>query len=366
MMELAAAYGFFDELHLPLAFGGTVIVHPQGYMNPLITKAIGYYRMNIIFTGPPLVDILSKLPPESQPDLSSLKLCAVGGGYLSEERKKKFNDYIKERGGNIRVTNGYGLTEAGAACILSDPERDDDAIGFPMPGISVKIFDEDEKKFYSIEDGPRTGGLYIACDTISSGRIGDKVFFETEEIDGRPYLCTFDLVRVNEDGSLTSMGRMNRFFVNDEGVRFESGIVENAMAARSGISECAVLPEYSKAVHDTVPVLYVKTQASGITGLRKVREAVRHLFINDDHISSMNLPEAVVVAEEIPYNANGKVDVHEILKGSVKGDRYLIKPIYRRGKLTDILLVPPDKNKAGFGAVKMMEEFTKKEKREKK
>ena len=43
-----------------------------------------------------------------------------------------------------------------------------------------------------------------------------------EEEDGKRWLNTFDLVDVNEDGSLTYVGRMNKFFINNEGVRFDA------------------------------------------------------------------------------------------------------------------------------------------------
>ncbi|MBR0409437.1 MAG: acyl--CoA ligase [Eubacterium sp.] len=340
LIEMAGSYAIFDMVHLPLAYGGTVILLPQGLETPLLYKAIGEYRVNTLFISSLLIDKWMELPDYKAPDLSSLKLIAVGGSYLSADKKKTYNEWIRQRGARVRIINGYGLTETGAACILAPVDREDDAIGYPMPGVQVRIFDEEEEKFYKPEDGPRTGGLYIACDSLSSGRIGDKVYFEPTMIDGVPYYCTYDLVKVDQDGCLTAMGRMNRFFVNEKGVRFDSGLVEIAMTSRPGIRECGVVPAYKKQIHDTVPVLYLMTDSKGKESVRKVKEAICHVFITEELGSSMSLPDAVVITREIPYNAAGKVDSHEIAKGNVKGDRFKVIPIYRKDKLADIRLLP--------------------------
>lgn len=337
--DISASYGMFDMMYLPLAFGGTVVAVFHNMDWALFSKLISRYRVNILFLGMNTVEDMMRIPKTQSLDMSGLKLIALGGGYLSAENKAKYNTFIKEHGGTARITNGYGLTEAGAACILAPPERDDDAIGYPMPGIKVKIYDEDDGRFYNIEDGPRTGGLYLSGVSVSSGRIDDKVYFETEDIDGEPYLCTYDLVRVNEDGSLTQLGRMNRFFINDEGSRFESGIVENVMASCHGIKECAVVPEYSKAVHDTVPILYITAEGKGTAAEQNAKEAISHTFIDDNLTSSMNLPEAVIITDQLPHNPNGKVDVYTIMEDGTEGERYRIEAVREGDGLKKIQLI---------------------------
>ena len=71
------------------------------------------------------------------------------------------------------------------------------------------------------------------CETssVSCGRIDDNEIFELEEIDGEKYLNTYDVVTVGEDGALFYTGRMNKFFVNNQGVRFDAGLVESAVSA---------------------------------------------------------------------------------------------------------------------------------------
>ena len=68
--------------------------------------------------------------------------------------------------------------------------------------------------------------MYINSPALSSGEIDGETFFELEDIDGKPYVCTYDQVQVNENGSLTFLGRMDRFYINNDGVRFDAGLVE--------------------------------------------------------------------------------------------------------------------------------------------
>ena len=337
-MELSASYGAVDMMHLPLSFGGKLITMPLGQMNPQFAAAIQYYRLNVMFASPILFDPWLNMPMRW--DFSSLKYVWIGGGYVSPDAKKRYNAYLKRCGSDARVAVGYGLAEIGASCIVASPDRDDDAIGYPLPGIKVKIFDENEGKYYDLEDGPRTGVLFLSSPSVSSGRIDDTVFFELDEIDGEPYLNTYDLVRVNKDGSLNCVGRMNKFFVNNEGIRFDAGLVETAVGAKPGITACGLAPGYDKMIHDTIPVLYVQTRTTGLNEPNIVRQALRDVFIRDNKIAETNLPGQCVITNSIPLTATGKVDVYQIVNNGVKGVKYKVDPIRRHKKLIDIRLIP--------------------------
>ncbi|MDO5703079.1 MAG: hypothetical protein Q4G47_06970, partial [Lachnospiraceae bacterium] len=153
---------------------------------------------------------------------------------------------------------------------------DDDAIGFPLPGFKTKIYVEDDNRYYDISEGEHTGILHLSSPTMSSGRLDDTVFFELVDIDGEEYFNTNDLVRVNKDGSLTCIGRSNKFFVNNAGVRFNAGLIENAVTSQPGIAACGMAPELHKTLHDNIPVLYVETNedtAGADPGLHQGRDA---------------------------------------------------------------------------------------------
>lgn len=339
--DYSFSYAMIDGNHLPLAFGGTIVMVPSGGLGLSFAKAVSHYKANILFAGGAMFAQWEKkrLPL----NLSHLKFVFLGGNYVSALAKKRYDAYLKKCGAKVQTSIGYGLSEVGAACILSSPDRKDDAIGYPLSGVTVRIYDEEEDRYYSLEDGPRTGVLFLSSASLSSGRIDDTVFFETVSIDGQEYLNTYDLVRVNEDGSMTYAGRMDKYFVNNEGIRFDAGLVETALSACPGIAACGLAPEYDKILHDSIPVLYVQTASGAGNPTHIIRRALRDVFIKDNRIAESNLPGKCVITERIPFNAGGKVDVYRIMKGEVAGRAFTILPVRENGQLKDIRLL------AGFG-----------------
>lgn len=337
-LNMAWVYAMMDMLHTPLGLGMEIVALPVGATNPRYSEAIQHYGINVLFTSMGILDTWLKTMPDI--DLSKLKVVFLGGTYVSPDYKKKFNDYLKACGSTARIINGYGLSELGGACVLAPSDREDDAIGFLLPGFNAKIYVEDEKKYYDIADGPRTGLLLLNSPTMSTGKLGDTVFFKLENVDGADYFNTNDLVRINDDGSLTCIGRSNQFFVNNAGVRFDAGLVQTAITSQPGVRACGLAPEFHKTLHDNIPVLYVEMDNQGVGDVGNLRKALIQVFITDGMLEDSNMPSQCVFVEKMPLNSSGKVDAKKLASGTVTGDRYSVKPVKVDGRVIDIMLVP--------------------------
>lgn len=340
-LELSIAYSMIDMLNLPLAFGGKVTTVPDTFLTPEALRSILESKPSILFALPPALKGLTEMP--FRPDLSFLEFIFVGGGYMSPGLKKKADKFLRKCGAKTGVTIGYGNSEAGAAVILSTADREDDSIGYPLPGVKIRLYDEDRDVYLDPADGPCRGILHINSPSISCGRLDGKVLFELADIDGEEYLNTYDMVEVREDGAYYFVGRSDKFFVNNDGIRFDTGMVERAVAAQPGISGCGIAPRFSRIIRDTVPSLYVETSGGGGDPREKVRRALIGAFIDDGLFEDSYLPFDVTITDEIPYNDGGKVDIYKITTGGVKGRQYGIVPVTDNGKLRDIRLEPYDK-----------------------
>ena len=338
--EPVVAYSGCDMMHLPLSYGGTIILPDAGFMDPGLLKIVKDYKVSIVFAGAAMFMVLMNVPLKM--DLSSVELVFMGGTYLSMDSKKRYRKFLQDCGSNAEIYVGYGLTEIGGAALLTDKDTDNDYLGKPLPGVKIKIYDEDNDVYYDPGDGARTGVLCLSSKSLSSGKLNDMTLFDLVDIDGEKYLNTCDLVDVNENGDMKIIGRMNKYFINNDGVRFDAGLVETAISGEPGIVDCGLVPEYTKTINDTIPVLYVKTLRKGPQGKAIVRKALCNVFIRDDKIVDSNLPSRVVIADDLPYTETGKVDVHRILKEKMSGDAYLIEPVRRHGRLMDIRLVAYD------------------------
>jgi acyl-coenzyme A synthetase/AMP-(fatty) acid ligase len=162
------------------------------------------------------------------------------------------------------------------------------------------------------------------------------VLFEFTKIDGRDFLCSNDMIRVNENGSFSYAGRADRYFVNNDGVHFDAGIVETAISRYEGVEKCAVVPLLDKRIHDTVPALYIVADKSCKDGPQLVRQALIHTFIDEGLGDKNVLPTQFILVDDIPCNANGKIDIYRITRERLKGDAYDIVPVKKSGRLIDI------------------------------
>ena len=324
-LPLCACYGFIDQTTLPLVFGGKLIPQPLVEGSPIYAKALSDYKATITF-GAFSNSILEN--KDKSLDLSSLKMICIGGMYFSPDFIEKINKALRRMGMEGEgCSMGYGLSEVGGACFLAPPGVNDESFGYPLPGVKAKIYDEQEDKFYELTDGEHTGALFISTPSLSSGKIGDKTFFELDNIDGETYYNTNDLVHVNANGSLSYVGRTNKFFVNNDGVRYESSIVERDVSAQKGIVACGIVGEYLKSIRDTVPILYVKTDKKCGRPEEVLRKALKNIFVTEKLLSENELPYQCVIAEMLPLNTMGKVDTNKIKSMKLGGLRFDIRLI---------------------------------------
>jgi len=141
---------------------------------------------------------------------------------------------------------------------------------------------------------------------------------------------------VNEDGSLSYAGRTDQFFVNNKGRKFDSGLVNRCLCAHSAVENCTVVPVMEKRINDTVPVLFVVPSEKGPGAAESIRKAFVDVYVKEKQIEADNLPTQFMLVNEIPLNANGKLDIFRITRQRLTGDAYDLVPVMENGALTDI------------------------------
>lgn len=141
---------------------------------------------------------------------------------------------------------------------------------------------------------------------------------------------------VHKNGSLSFAGRADKFFVNNEGREFDAGIVERAVAAHEAVSQCAIVPVMDKRIHDTVPVLYVVPSRQDADAAQAIRDALVDVYVRDGALGADSLPLQLVLVDDIPLNANGKLDIFAATLERLDGDAYSLIPVREGGQLRDI------------------------------
>ena len=341
MLDLSNSYGIINQVHLPFAMGATLVTVPLGFLNPWFYKAISAYRISFLFSASYMFDRWMKMPEDTDFDFSSLKFVALGGTAVSAAEKKSYNKFIEDHGGkDVMILNGYGLSELGGACCLSSADLNDESIGYPLPGIVVRLYDEDSGRYFSPRNKGGEGVLYLTSPSVAAPQLDGRDVIKVEMIDRKPYVCTNDLVRVDPDGRITYLGRANRFFMRDEGRKYESGRVEAEFSRLEDIESCAIVPVYYKIQHDTIPMLCVAIMDGAGDPKDVVLGALRQVFIDEKTLPEDDIPSRVMLAESLPRNANGKIDLYRLNQGDVSGDVYTVDPVREQDQLSDFNLTP--------------------------
>ncbi len=341
IVDLSNAYGLVDQVHLPFAMGASVVMVPAGVLNPWFHKAIPKYRISFLFTISAMFERWMKMKDNKSLDFSSLKFVAIGGSAVSASDKKRFYKFMQEHGaGDITLLNGYGISELCGACCLSSPDLEDESIGYPLPGVEVRLYDDESDEFLPEGKRPAEGVMYLSAEFAATTEIDGKEVLKAEYIDDKPFICTNDLVRVEEDGKVQFLGRANRYFINDEGRKYESGRVETEIARQDGIENCCVIPVYVKTTHDNLPMLCVQTIRGKEHSKELVLKALRQVFFVEKTLPFDHIPFRVMIAETLPRNGNGKTDIYKLGRGEVEGDIFTVETVKILKHITDIKLKP--------------------------
>ncbi len=189
--------------------GGRIVMLPR-FELAAVLKAIPHYRITAIPGVPTMYRALLDAPGLGGTDLSSLRICISGGAPMPAELKAAF----EARSGAV-VVEGYGLTES-AGVVSCNPYRGLDkagSIGQPLPGTDVRLVDRDDPARPAAAGEP--GEIVVAGPQIMAGYHGRpeadaEVFLE---IDGRRWLRTGDVGRIDADGYISVVDRLKDMIV---------------------------------------------------------------------------------------------------------------------------------------------------------
>ncbi|MFE6864761.1 amino acid adenylation domain-containing protein [Nocardia sp. NPDC057668] len=196
--------------------------------------------------------------------------------------------------------NDYGPTETTVWATGSAPLRPGDpiTIGSPIVGAGALVLD---RRLHPVPDGV-IGELYLSGIALARGYYG-RADLTAARFVAHPYLSgvrmyrTGDLVR-SRAGDLEYLGRTDTQ-VKLRGLRIELGEVEAALAANPAVVQAVadVRPEGGGGL-----VGYVVIAPGADVSARQLKKEVAH------RLPSYMVPTAVMVLEELPRTANGKLD----------------------------------------------------------
>lgn len=193
------------------------------------------------------------------------------------------------------ILERYGMSEAGM--ITSNPydrERRGGTVGFPLPGVDLRVADGDDAPLPAGEPG----AVQIRGPNVFAGywRMPDKT---AEEFTADGWFRTGDVGEWSEDGYLSIVGRAKDLIISG-GYNVYPKEIELVIDAIPGVVESAVIgvshPDFGEAVTAAV----VRQPGAALTE----EAVVAHVR---EQIASFKVPKRVVFVDDLPRNAMGKV-----------------------------------------------------------
>ncbi len=276
--------------------GASIAMVPR-FETKQVLETIQKYRCTGFPGVPTMFQAMLDHPDLARTDLSSLKVCISGGAPMPGPVHVRF-----EEATGVRLVEGYGLTES-AGVVSANPyagTRKRGTIGQLVPGTAVILLDKEDPSQLAPEGEP--GELAICGPQVMRGywqrpETDAETFVER---DGKRYLRTGDVARVDAEGFLEIVDRI-KDMIAVGGFKVFPSVVEDVILEHLVVKEALVLgvPEEYRG---EVPRAYVTlNEGASATG----EELAGWL---NAKIGKHERVDMVVVREALPKTMIGKLD----------------------------------------------------------
>ena len=302
VMPVFHGFGLGIGIHTALIGGATCILLPQfniqTYADTLIKQ-----KPNIIPGVPTLFEALLRAEKLQGADLSFLKGIFSGGDSLSPELKKKVDQFLKDHGCSEQIREGFGTTECvTASCLTPKDYARSGSIGVPFPDVYYKIVTPGTTE----EVDPNIEGeICISGPTVMLGYMNNPE--ETANTlrnhgDGRIWLHTGDLGRMDNDGFVYFRQRIKRMIVSS-GYNVYPSQLENIIDGHEKVLLSCVI-----GIKDDYRGQKVKAFIVPIPGIEPTEELKQELLdYCKEHVAKYAMPREIEFRTELPKTLVGKV-----------------------------------------------------------
>lgn len=303
------AYNIIMSVHLPLILHMKIILLPD-YQPHFFAQNIMKYKPNHVLAGPADWENFLETSNLSGKDFSFLKTMASGSDTMQPKIKRKVNDLLKSNKCKSIIIEGYGMTEVGSAACTNLPTHDvGGSVGIPLPGTVFSICDEEDKELQYNE----IGEICIMGPTLMKGYYRKQN--ATSEImrkhnDGEIWLHTGDLGYISETGNVFLQGRIKRIIVRYDGLKISPFVIEKVIMQHEKVSECCVvgMHDFRHEGNGQIPIAFIKINNGAIENGIKI-DIMR---MCQEQLSEKYLPYKIIVTDNIPLTANGKIDYRKL------------------------------------------------------
>lgn len=255
------------------------------------------FRPTLFFGVPTIYVRLLGFERENAREIGGfMRLFVSGSAPLPAQVFEEFRDLFGHT-----ILERYGMSET--IMNISNPyegERRAGTVGFPLPGISVRLLNHE---LQPVSDG-ETGEVYLRGPNLFSGYWKREDATREAFVDG--YFKTGDLATRSLDGYFTLSGRKSDLIISG-GFNIYPREIEEFLQEQEEIVEAAVVGIADR-MRGEVPVAYVVMAVEIDSAVIEARCRAK--------LASFKIPRAFIAVEKLPRNAMGKIQKHLLPKAA--------------------------------------------------
>ena len=265
-----------------------------------VMAAIEAERVTSVSLAPTMLAMLLDHPDRAGSDLSPLRQISYGAAAMPLDLLRRA---LVELPG-VGLAQGYGMTELSGNAVFLSPDdhrraatTDPDlltAAGRPAPLAALRIVGDEGTE---VAPGD-TGEIIVRGDQVCAGYLDDPDANAAAITDG--WLHTGDVGLIDARGYLHVVDRKKDIIITG-GENVSSREVEDALGTHPGVAAVAVVGVPHEVWGEQVVALVVPPSGAAAPTLADLRGWAPDL-------AGFKHPRAVLVVDELPANASGKVD----------------------------------------------------------
>ncbi len=290
--KLFFAYGLGNSATFPLSVGATTILEPARPTPAGVLARLREDRPTLFFAVPTFYAALlaSDLPADA---FASVRLAVSAGEALPAPLYQRFLDRF-----GVHILDGIGSTEALHIFMSNRPGAvRPGSSGVPVPGYQVQLRDDAGQV---IEQAGQAGHLFVSGRSFATGywcrAESTRRTFQGE------WLRTGDTYVRNDDGSYSCLGRSDDM-IKAGGIWVSPTEVEARLLEHPDVAEAAVVAATDR---DGL----TKPVACVVPAFGRTVDAAALIAFCEVGMASFKRPRAVLVVDELPKTATGKVRRH--------------------------------------------------------
>ncbi|MFC4437333.1 MULTISPECIES: long-chain-fatty-acid--CoA ligase [Natrialbaceae] len=307
VLPLFHIYGMTVVMNATLFSGGTYYAVPQWDAQEAVS-IIEEQELTLMHGVPAMYNDVINQPDADEFDLSSLRLCGVGGSGIPVEVLRQFEELY-----DVQLYEGYGLTETSPITHFNSPieGRRVGSVGKTVPGVDSRVVDEDFEKVQPVGEGPIdeenadlteiTGEIVVSGPNVMKGYYGLPEATEEAftEADGETWFHTGDLGYHDEDGFFYVVDREKHMIVTG-GYNVYPREVEELLFEHEAVADAAVVGIPDERRGETVKAYIVPTPDADVAP-----EEIKEYCLTN--LAEYKHPREVEFVEELPRTTTGKV-----------------------------------------------------------